>query len=349
MKAVAVAVSLALAAGITLAGICRAEEKDMKPAEPSAAETQKTETPAEKKQSVKLTEEEAKKIVAARVNGVDITLDQVIQMVAHVSSQMAMTFAHTKEMPTPRDIEEDAYDRLIANELAYQKAKAEGIKVDKSAVDAAIEKIRTGMGEEKYKELLSHDKTAEQTLRAQVEKDLMIKALYDKEVVSKVSVSKAQMKEEYEKGKKTFVQPERISLVDVIIPLHGAEEKGVEGKAQDILKKIRENGDDPNKLANDGSFAVRDYAPDKDKDKELIEAARKLKKGEISGIIKASDGLHIIKLADYVPEKQLTFDEVKAFIEYLLKSRQQAEKTKEWVENLKKDAKIEIILHEIPK
>ncbi len=89
---------------------------------------------------------------------------------------------------------------------------------------------------------------------------------------------------------------------------------------------------------------MREYTADKDTDKELIKAAKKLKVGEISGAIKASDSLHIIKLKEYVPEKQFTFDEVKGTIAAKLKSDAQMKITNEWVAALKKDAKIEILV-----
>ena len=61
-------------------------------------------------------------------------------------------------------------------------------------------------------------------------------------------------------------------------------------------------------------------------------------------MIKTDNGLHIIKLVEYNPEKLHTFAEVKGVIEKKLRTDAQNEKTREWFARLKKDAKIEILV-----
>ena len=348
MKGATLVIALALTVAMGLAGIASAEENGVKAAEPATAETQKATAPEKETQKVTVNEEEARKIVAAKVNGVDITLDQVIKMTNYITLQTIKAQGHEGGGPDRESIKREAMDRLIVTELAYQKAKSLGIKAEQKDIDAALNAIKTSQGgEEAYKESLEKDHLTEQMLRAQIERSIMLERIFAKEVLEKISVPEEKMKEEYEKEKGKFVQPEKISLVDVVIApdasadAHGS---GVGGKAEAILKKIRENGNDPNKLAQDGTFTVREYEPNKEKDKELIEAAEKLKVGELSGIIKAGDGLHIIKLKERVPEKQLAYDEVKSLIEAKLKAHEQSQLTKEWTEALEKDAKVEILL-----
>src|SRR5208337_1137538 len=194
-----------------------------------------------------------------------------------------------------------------------------------------------------FKQLLVQEKLTEEELRSQVERNLTLERIYDKEVQENISVPEDKMKEEYENNKGQFIQQEKITVVDVVLFLDAAD-KGAAAKAEEILIKIRENDNDPLKLVQDGTFAVRDYEPRKERDKELIEAARKLKPGEISGIITTGDSLHIIKLTEYLPEKQYTYNEVKSLIEQKLKNNEQNRRAKEWFEGLKKDAKIEVLI-----
>ncbi len=350
MKGANLVIALALTVAVGLAGVARSEENSVKAAEPAAAaEPQKATAPEKEKQKVTVTEEEAKKIVAARVNGVDIMLDQVIKMTNYITLQAMKAAGHEGGGPDNESIKKEAMERLIVMELAFQKANSLGIKAEQKDIDAALNAIKTSQGgEEKYKESLERDHLTEPMLREQIERSIILEHIFAKEVLEKISVPEEKVKQEYEKEKGRFVIPEKILLVDVVIvPAASADAQGngVGGKAEAILKKIRENGNDPDKLAQDGTFTVRNYAPNKEKDKELIEAAGKLKPGELSGIIKAGDGLHIIKLKERVPEKQLAYNEVKGLIEGKLKAHEQSRLTTEWTEGLRKNAKIEILLH----
>jgi parvulin-like peptidyl-prolyl isomerase len=81
----------------------------------------------------------------------------------------------------------------------------------------------------------------------------------------------------------------------------------------------------------------------KDTEPVLYEEAKKLQTGELSGVIKTADSLHVIKLKEYIPEKQLTFDQVKYAIEAGVRMRGRGNRMQEFESELKKGAKIEII------
>ncbi len=343
MKKVVISIAaLLLLVGFgTRAGL--AEQKDVKTNSADPAGQEKM-TPAPKQEVKKIGLDEARKIVAARVNGTDIMLDAVMQLAARMDIQM--THAHSSEGPSVEAIQKEALDSLILQELAYQKAKARGMTAEQKAVDAALTEIKTKAGgEEAYRQSLKQSALTEEQLRAQTEKNLILESIYKQDVLDTISVSEKKITEEYEKNKAFFTQPEKISVVDVVMTTSPSD-KGIEARAQEVLKKIRENGNDPNKLVNDGTFAVREYEPkkDNDSDKGLYEAARKLKPGEVSGVIKTDNGLHIIKLVEYNPEKLHAFAEVKGVIEKKLRTDAQNEKTREWFAGLKKDAKIEILV-----
>ncbi len=326
-------------------GLGYSEEKDIKTnADDSTGQGKKS--PASEQKIKKVSLEKAKKIVAAKVNGADITLDTVIVLASRLD--LRMTHAHSTDAPSVKEIQSMALDRLIVQELAYQKAKALGIKADQKAIDTALAEIRTRAGsQEAYRKSLDQDAVTEERLRTQVEKTLMLESIYKQEVLDKISVPEEKITEEYEKNKDSFTQPEKISVVDVFISV-GASDKGAETMAEDILKKIRENGDDPKKLTQDNAFVVREYEPKRDSsnDKVIYETARTLNPGEISSVLKTGDGLHIIKLVEYKPQKVHTFAEVKGLIENKLRNDAQNQKTQEWFAGLKKDAKIEIFVHE---
>jgi parvulin-like peptidyl-prolyl isomerase len=64
--------------------------------------------------------------------------------------------------------------------------------------------------------------------------------------------------------------------------------------------------------------------------------------GELSGVIVTPDSLHIIKLKEFVPEKNVSFDQAKGLIRGMLRSRAWQKRMEEWQSELKKGAQIEI-------
>lgn len=121
-------------------------------------------------------------------------------------------------------------------------------------------------------------------------------------------------------------------------------------KAEEVLKEIQDEKDQNAwKLSLDGTFIVRVYDINKDRDKELYAAAKKLKEGQLSGIIKTAKALHIIKIKTYAPERQLTLEEVRGNIENALRVPAQDRRMLEWEQELRQDAKIEIVWPEFTK
>jgi len=62
-------------------------------------------------------------------------------------------------------LRKDALDKLILQELAYQRAKAEGLKVGRDELDGIITEIKGKVGEEKYIETLEKRRITEEDLR----------------------------------------------------------------------------------------------------------------------------------------------------------------------------------------
>src|SRR5208337_313692 len=242
----------------------------------------------------------ADKIIVAKVNGTGITMASLITMMNRIApkkvsaSSVAGTDAEVKAA-----VRKEALDRLIMLELAYQKAKEQGLTSDQAAIDEAIDKFKGAEGgEEKYRNFLAREGITVEAFRDQVGRNLVLQHIFAQEVYNKITIPQDTIKEEYEREKSRFLKPESVLAVDVVVSAKsgkaGTESAAI--KAGEILEKVRQDKDkDPWKLILDSAFNVRNYQIRKDKDKELYDAALKLKPGEVSEVVTAKDGFHIIK------------------------------------------------------
>lgn len=286
---------------------------------------------------------ETQPTVVATVNGVGITYEAEVRMMRRIMA----TKAYAEAPQEIEDVRKEALDKLVVQELAYQKAKAEGIVVGEKAIDDAIADLRKKLGtEERFQTFLENEAMTGDRLRPTVERNLVLQAISAKEVTGKVTVSEDDIRQEYEKEKDKYASPERVAVTDVVFFLKTDDEGSVK-IVEDLRKKLEGQKDnDPWTLVPDGTFIVQDIqnlAATKDKDKDLYEAAIKLKVGELSGAVKTSDSLHLIKLTAYSPRQEVPFETLKGTLEKKLRARALQERIKEWGNELKKDAKIEII------
>jgi len=288
-----------------------------------------------------ISQEEAKKIIAAMVNGVGITMESLINMMNRMGAGK-----DPKQM-TPESIEalrKKALDTLIFQELAYQRAQALGLSPDQEKINDALEKLKAKFGsEELYEKFLKREGLTEETMKLQIARSLSIESVYAQEVVEKSTVSEDELKKDYERQKKEFITPEKLVIDDVVFFLN-TDDPESKKKAEEVLAKINQDKDkNPSNLEPDGTFIVRDYEIKKDSDPKLYEAAKKLHEGELSGVIQTADSFHIIRLKEYKPEKQASFEEARGYLERKLKTKAEQKRLQEWKKELEKGAKIEML------
>jgi hypothetical protein len=125
------------------------------------------------------------------VNGVAITRDDVNAMATRMA-RSGDAAAMTKE----------ALDRLILAELAYERAKAVGIMIGPADVDNAVNEIKDNVGgKDMFRQTLAEKKMTEEDFRRELERDLMIKRIYQKEVLAGIVLDPEELKQEIEKAR----------------------------------------------------------------------------------------------------------------------------------------------------
>jgi parvulin-like peptidyl-prolyl isomerase len=287
-------------------------------------------------------EGDEEKTIVARVNGAGISRQSLINMVISERGRLR------SPSPTPEEKEaliKEALDRLIFEELAYQKAKAEGIKADPSEVDKRIADLKVQYGgADALKEKMEKEGVTEDELRAAIARNMVLQRIFKREIEDKVAApSEDEIKKAYEKEKGNMFIAEKVVVNDIIFFLDLDKAESVQ-KAEKVLDKLRaDKNTDPKSLPPDGTFIVREIELSRLKQPQLYEEAKKLKVGQYSGVIKTSDSIHIIQLKEYDPMREYTLEDMRGFLADRIRNQAVASRTREWEKELRKGAKIEIL------
>lgn len=279
--------------------------------------------------------------LVAKVNGVGLSQDALENMMGRIS-----TISHETSTAGPsEEIRKRALDQLIVQELAVQQAKHLGLGVKPRDIDAAISAL-VGHELKDYEALLAKLNVTDAEFRSELERSMLIRLVITREVIEKADVSEDEVKNEYEARKEDYVVPGKVSVLDVTAASQSADQS-LGKKAKKLLAQMKSaKNPDLRELASAASFTVQSRDLEKTKEPALYDAARKLKPGKLSGVIKAGDAVHILQLIAYTPERQIPYEEVKGALKGRLRAEAMKKRREAWEQELKKGAQIELMPQE---
>ncbi len=209
-------------------------------------------------------------------------------------------------------VNSDILSFIIDNEVVYQAAQEEGIKVKDFEVNEKFNNIKETIDENPaYKEKLKEAGINEEFLKKQVKKDLVV-SKYKENFIKDIKISDKEIKSYYESHKDEFkIQEVRASQIlistldDDNKQVSKEEKEKLKTKAEKLLNKVN-NGEDFNKLAkkysddknsgkNGGDLGF--FSKD-DKNIDFTKEVFKLDKGKRVALIETSYGYHIVKITD---------------------------------------------------
>ncbi|MGI6045370.1 MAG: peptidylprolyl isomerase [Eggerthellaceae bacterium] len=292
--------------------------------------------------------------VAATVNGNNIYEDQVTDAIASLRDKAQLTDddawgQYLAQMGmTPEDIRSQEIDLLVQDELTREGAAEKGITVDSSEVDESVNKVRDQYNtEDEYKNALEQSGFTEESYRKDVETKLLKQKLAEN-LAGDVEPSEDEMVEVLNTYRDTFDGAKRSSHI-----LFNAND---EDKAEQVLSDINQGKisfeDAAKKYSTDSATAENGGDVGWDKLSSFVEeytdALSKLSKGEVSGLVNSSYGIHIIKCTDEynAPETYTSTDgvpsEILDAVKQVLTAQKQSEAFQSWYDDYKKNADIQI-------
>lgn len=247
------------------------------------------------------------KSTVAKINDVKISKDEYKK-----TEDFLYATGTIESKDKSNQVNSDILSFIIDNEVVYQAAQEEGIKVKDFEVNEKFNNIKETIDENPaYKEKLKEAGINEEFLKKQVKKDLVV-SKYKENFIKDIKISDKEIKSYYESHKDEFkIQEVRASQIlistldDDNKQVSKEEKEKLKTKAEKLLNKVN-NGEDFNKLAkkysddknsgkNGGDLGF--FSKD-DKNIDFTKEVFKLDKGKRVALIETSYGYHIVKITD---------------------------------------------------
>ena len=290
----------------------------------------------------------------ARVNGTDISRDQLDEAVQGLSARM-MQSGRPMDPAQRSEMEQGLLDQLIGERLLIQKSavlKVEGLDAKVQEQLAALKKQFPD--EKTFGEMLKARGLSDAKLKVKITEGFRIEALIDQEIRSKTKVADAESREFYDKNQQYFSQPAQVRASHILVKLpEGANDK-VKAEKKAVIDAARARvagGEDFAKVAAEVS-----ECPSKAQGGDLNffgagqmvkpfeEAVFGLKSNEVSQVVTTQFGYHVIKQTGSKPATTTPFEQAKAKISEFLIQQKMREAVMAYVAVLRKDAKVEVLL-----
>jgi peptidyl-prolyl cis-trans isomerase SurA len=211
----------------------------------------------------------------------------------------------------PKDVlDKQVLERLINERALMQFAKESGIKVDDTLVERTIARViqDNKMTPDEFRKVLANEKISYAAYREDFRHQLMLQRLRTREVDKNVFVTEAEV-DNYLATAATQAGGEneyRLSHVLIRVPEEASPDliEQRRKRAEEALAQIKSGTDfgqiaasysDADNALTGGDLGWRTAAR---LPQIFIDAAQKMKKGDVSAVIRSPAGFHIIKLVD---------------------------------------------------
>lgn len=288
------------------------------------------------------------KSIAAKVNGDAIPVSAVTEQLDQLKKQYPTMFTGADGEGRLLDFKQRIVDNLVNAKLVEQAAKQKGITVSDAEIQKQIDQLKSGFADQsQFEAALKSAGMTLDGLKAKLRQQMVTTKLTDL-LAADTKVTDQEIRAYYDGNKAQFEQKAQKRSSHILFK---AADKAT---AQKVLGQIKagtitfaaaaKKYSIDAVSANEGGdlgWPSSSYVP------EFTAAVEKLTKGKMSGLVQSTYGYHIILVTDERPAKQQTLAEVKAKIEQIIVAKRKSEAWAKFLEELRKNAKIEILLEDL--
>lgn len=282
------------------------------------------------------------------VNGTPISHFDFINAMQSYSMELYRKTVDQLSEEEQEKVQGIAVERIIARELIFQQALAQGIVANDEQIQQETAKVmRNFPTEEEFYATLEKAGVDKEAYYRMIRQDLSVNMITDQKLAEAQDASEEEIKAFYDEHPDKMVKPAMVKASHILVKADPENQAEAEAKMGEIQKEL-DSGADFASLAQQHSACPSGqkggdlgfFGPGS-MVKPFEEAAFALKPGEISDVVSTQFGLHLIKVTDTQEPQKLEFEEAKPQIAQFLKEQNGARLLQEWVEELKKDAEID--------
>jgi len=295
--------------------------------------------------------------VAAHVNDAVITVSEVKEAIAPLIPQLRQVYTGADLDGKVREIYGEALDDLINAKLILKAYEAD-TKINKEGVDKYVEKKvgdfiqdRFGGDRQEFLKALREEHMSMEEWRRRMRERIIVGMMRSREVEGKVVISPRDVIQIYNGNAAKYHREEQVSLRVILI--HGSTNESDRAVRETSAKEARAKAAGGNdfaemarQLSEDGKadkggdwgwMEIRDLRP------ELAEAVKGLKTNAVSEVVRMDGDYYLIKLENRHEAGPIPFEDVRTSIEKDLRRKEIRRLSTVWMEQLKKDAYIQIV------
>ena len=216
-----------------------------------------------------------------------------------------------KVQSPPADVlDKQVLERLITQRALLQQAKEDGVKIDDTQVERAIQRIATEnkLSTEDFRKVLARENIPYAKYRDDIRNEMLVQRLREREVDSKVQVSDSEVDQYLAtlKAQNAGETEYRLAHILVTVPEQASADQ-IENRrqrAEEALRSIRSGADfaqiaaaysDATDALQGGSLGWRSGAR---LPTIFADTVREQKVGTVSGVLRSAAGFHIVKLLE---------------------------------------------------
>ena len=245
--------------------------------------------------------------------------------------------------------------KMIEKKLELQLARKKGISVSTEELNAALQDIKKRNNfpsDEALKAALAEEHLTFDQYKADLKDQLLILKLVNREVRSGILINEAELLDYYKQHPDAFAEPGSFKVSQIFFSLppdaKPSKASGIETKARQVLELLQKDGnfkelarqysESPEAVSGGslGSFKAGHLLP------EIDQAIAKLQVGQVSGLVRSSTGLHILRLDERKPARPKPFEEVQEAVREAVYQQRSDELYQRWIKDLWANAYVEI-------
>ena len=297
--------------------------------------------------------------VAALVNGEVVTLSDLTERAGAEWARIdRMDPGKEKDAARVATLKR-VFDLLVAERLLQDQAKTLQLEVTDAQVDAAVGDIKTRnrFDDAQLDQALAEQGLTRSEFRSQIRRELETYQVLQYKVRGRVKVTDDDVRNYYQTHPGEFGGQTEVHVRHIFLPIAEGAPKADEQRAYALGEKVLARlkaGEDFAQVAREISKGPS--APDGGDlgwlrrntiQKSLEDVAFKLEPGQISGLVRAGPGLHILKVEERRVGGGKKFEDVSDEIKNRLFEEQVGTYRQQYIDELKRDALVEIKMPEL--